>query len=68
VFGASLIVASRWLWAVSILWLLLALASIRVEEKELRTRLGAAYAAYAGRVPALLPLRLASRYRHVSRR
>jgi protein-S-isoprenylcysteine O-methyltransferase Ste14 len=53
---------------VSILWLLLALASIRVEENELRARLGGTYAAYAGRVPALLPLRLVSRSRHVSRR
>jgi protein-S-isoprenylcysteine O-methyltransferase Ste14 len=68
VLGACLIVASQWLWAVSILWLLLALASIRVEENELRARLGGTYAAYAGRVPALLPLRLVSRSRHVSRR
>jgi protein-S-isoprenylcysteine O-methyltransferase Ste14 len=67
VFGACLVVASPWLWAVSILWLLLALASIHAEESELRARLGSAYAAYAERVPALLPLRLASRNKNVSR-
>jgi protein-S-isoprenylcysteine O-methyltransferase Ste14 len=67
VFGACLIVASRRLWAVSILWLLLALTSIHAEEIELRARLGSAYAAYAERVPALLPLRLASRNKYVSR-
>ena len=67
VFGACFIVASPWLWAASILWLLLALASIHAEESELRARLGSAYAAYAERVPALIPLWLASRNKYVSR-
>jgi protein-S-isoprenylcysteine O-methyltransferase Ste14 len=67
VLGACLVIASPWLWAASTLWLLLALASIRAEERELIARLGPAYGAYAERVPALLPLRLASRRKHVSR-
>ncbi len=58
VFGACLIVASPLLWRASVVWLALALFTIRAEERELRTRLGPAYAAYAERVPALVPLRL----------
>ena len=61
VFGACLIVASPLLWRASILWLALALLTVRAEERELRARLGPAYAAYANHVPALLPWRLRSR-------
>ena len=61
VFGACLIVASPLLWQASVLWLALALVTIRAEERELRARLGPAYAAYAEQVPALVPLRLRSR-------
>jgi protein-S-isoprenylcysteine O-methyltransferase Ste14 len=68
VFGACLVVALPPLWAANILWLALALLTIRAEEKELHTRLGAAYVAYAERVPALLPFRLGSRDRQVSPR
>jgi protein-S-isoprenylcysteine O-methyltransferase Ste14 len=68
VFGACLVIALPPLWAASTLWLLLALLAIRAEEHELRTRLGPAYAAYAERVPALLPFRLRSRNRQVSSR
>jgi protein-S-isoprenylcysteine O-methyltransferase Ste14 len=57
VFGSSLILASAPLWAASLVWLALALLSIHAEERELRTRLGPVYAAYAEEVPALLPLR-----------
>jgi protein-S-isoprenylcysteine O-methyltransferase Ste14 len=39
-------------------WLAATLIMIRIEERELRQRFGAAYAAYAERVPMLLPLRL----------
>jgi protein-S-isoprenylcysteine O-methyltransferase Ste14 len=63
VFGACLIIASRPLWAASVVWLFLVLLSIRAEEHELRARLGPAYAAYAERVPGLLPFRLSSRGR-----
>jgi len=68
VFGACLVIALPPLWAASILWLALALLSIRVEERELHARLGPAYAAYAEHVPALLPFRPGSRNRQVSPR
>jgi len=57
VLGGCLLVDSRPLWVVAAFWLILALVSIRLEERELRRRFGAAYAAYAQRVPALLPFR-----------
>ncbi|PYU22366.1 MAG: hypothetical protein DMG30_15085 [Acidobacteria bacterium] len=70
VFGAWLIVGGpiigTTLWAPSMVWLVLVLLMIRAEERELHTRLGSAYAAYAERVPALLPFRLPSRMRHSS--
>lgn len=62
VFGACVIVAAPALWVVSIAWLLLALISIRAEERELRARLGSAYAAYSAQVPALLPFRFSPRH------
>lgn len=68
VFGACLIVALPPLWTASIVWLVLALFTIRAEERELRARLGSSYAAYAERVPALLPLRLRSRGSRASSR
>jgi protein-S-isoprenylcysteine O-methyltransferase Ste14 len=61
VFGACLIIATPALWAAGIGWLLLALITIRAEERELHARLGPTYAAYSEQVPALLPLRLISR-------
>jgi protein-S-isoprenylcysteine O-methyltransferase Ste14 len=50
-----LLVGSRPLWIVGACWLILTLAIIRLEERELRRRFGPAYAAYARRVPALWP-------------
>lgn len=67
VFGACLVVALPPLWAAGVVWLLLALLMIRAEERELHARLGAAYSAYADRVPALLPFRLSSRGKQASR-
>ena len=64
--GSCLIVASASLWAGSVLWLAVALLTIRAEERELRARLGPAYAAYAEQVPALLPWRLRPRSAQVS--
>lgn len=61
VFGACLLGASPQLWIAATLWLLVALAAIWFEERELRARFGPAYIAYARRVPALLPLRRALR-------
>ena len=56
VLGVCLVAGSRPLWIVAALWWIAALAIIRLEERELRSRFGAAYAAYAKRVPALLPV------------
>lgn len=61
VFGACLLGGSTQLWIAATLWLLIALATIWLEERELRARFGPAYIAYAQRVPALLPLRRARR-------
>jgi len=68
VLGACLIVALPPLWAAGVVWLFLALLTIRSEEHELHARLGPAYAAYAERVPALLPFRVWPRNRQASRR
>jgi protein-S-isoprenylcysteine O-methyltransferase Ste14 len=61
VLGCCLLVGSRNLWAAAAAWWLVALGTIGLEERELRRRFGAAYADYAGRVPALVPLRLRPR-------
>ena len=61
VFGACLLGGSVQLWIAATVWLLIALAMIRLEERELRARFGSTYIAYAQRVPALLPLRRAPR-------
>jgi protein-S-isoprenylcysteine O-methyltransferase Ste14 len=68
VIGASLIIALSPLWVANIVWLVLALLTIRAEERELHARLGPLYATYAERVPALLPFWRLSRHRHVSTR
>jgi protein-S-isoprenylcysteine O-methyltransferase Ste14 len=68
VLGACLIIAVPPLWAASAVWLLLALLTIRAEELELHARLGPAYAAYAERVPALLPFRTRPRNGQAPRR
>lgn len=57
VLGVCLLAGSGRLWLVAAAWWVAALAIIGLEERELRNRFGAAYAAYAERVPALLPLR-----------
>ncbi len=57
VLGACLLAGTGRLWVVVAFWLVLALATIRLEERELRVRFGPAYIAYTQRVPALLPLR-----------
>ena len=68
VLGACLIVALPPLWAAGVVWLFLALLTIRAEEHELHSRLGPAYAAYAERVPALLPFRMRPRNGQAPRR
>jgi protein-S-isoprenylcysteine O-methyltransferase Ste14 len=61
VLGTCLILDSVWLWIAAALWCLVALAAIALEERELRRRFPA-YAAYARRVPALLPNPFRSRH------
>ncbi len=57
VLGVCLLAGSRQLWLVAAVWWIATLVFIWIEERELRDRFGAAYAAYAERVPALLPIR-----------
>ncbi len=57
VLGACLIAGTLLLWEIVAVWWLLALVAIRLEEKELHARFGAAYAAYSKRVPRFLPFR-----------
>ena len=56
--GAALLGGTPRLWVVLGVWSVLALGVIRLEERELDARFGAAYAAYRKRVPALLPFRM----------
>ena len=58
VLGVCLLAGSMKMWLVAAVWWVAALVIIGLEERELRSRFGAAYAAYAERVPALLPIRL----------
>jgi phospholipid methyltransferase len=60
VLGVCVLAGSQRLWVVSALWWIAAMATIRIEERELRQRFGAAYGAYAERVPMLLPGRFAT--------
>ena len=55
VLGACILVGSLNLWVLAACWWVLALGTIKLEERELRRRFGAAYIDYAKRVPALLP-------------
>jgi protein-S-isoprenylcysteine O-methyltransferase Ste14 len=61
VLGVCVLAGSGRLWVVAAVWWLAALGIIHIEERELRERFGAAYAAHAERVPMLLPLRLGAR-------
>jgi protein-S-isoprenylcysteine O-methyltransferase Ste14 len=55
VIGAALLAGTKLLWFVLAIWWIVALAVIRLEERELANRFGEAYAAYRKRVPAFLP-------------
>jgi protein-S-isoprenylcysteine O-methyltransferase Ste14 len=61
VVGAALLAGTPVLWLVLALWWVFALLVIRLEEKELTARFGAAYAEYRERVPAFLPFHLLAR-------
>lgn len=57
VLGACLVAGTLLLWAVAVVWWLLALLAVFLEERELRARFGALYDAYARNVPRFLPFR-----------
>jgi protein-S-isoprenylcysteine O-methyltransferase Ste14 len=56
--GAALLAGTSRLWIVLAIWWVFALIVIRLEERELAARFGAAYTAYRRRVPAFLPFHL----------
>jgi protein-S-isoprenylcysteine O-methyltransferase Ste14 len=53
--GACLLAGTRTLWIITALWTLLISAAIAMEERELRSRFGAAYSDYCRRVPRFFP-------------
>jgi protein-S-isoprenylcysteine O-methyltransferase Ste14 len=55
--GAALLAGTKTLWIILGVWCLAALLVIRLEERELEARFGAAYSEYRRRVPAFLPFR-----------
>ncbi len=57
VLGACLIAGSLLLWVAALVWWLLVLLAVGLEERELRARFGIAYDAYSKRVPRFLPFR-----------
>jgi protein-S-isoprenylcysteine O-methyltransferase Ste14 len=61
VVGAALLAGTPLLWLVLTIWWVFALLVIRLEERELTARFGAAYAEYRERVPAFLPIHLLTR-------
>lgn len=57
ILGACLLGGTRVTWIVAAAWVALMRLAIAFEERELRSRFGAAYDEYARRVPRLVPLR-----------
>jgi protein-S-isoprenylcysteine O-methyltransferase Ste14 len=57
VVGAALLAGTLRLWTILVVWWVLALVVIRLEERELDARFGPAYAAYRKRVPAFFTFR-----------
>ncbi len=55
--GTCLLAGTLLLWVLALAWLGLVLVMLRVEEWELRRRIGPAYDEYRRRVPAMLPFR-----------
>ncbi len=55
ILGACFLAATRMMWFVAAAWLVLMLAVIFLEEREMRARFGADYAEYCRRVPRFLP-------------
>ncbi|MCL6480639.1 MAG: isoprenylcysteine carboxylmethyltransferase family protein [Firmicutes bacterium] len=61
VVGTALLAGTLLLWVLVLAWFGLVLVMLRVEEWELRRRMGPAYDEYCRRVPAMLPFRGTSR-------
>jgi protein-S-isoprenylcysteine O-methyltransferase Ste14 len=59
--GACLLAGTRVMWMAALAWLVLMLVAISFEEREMRTRFGAAYEDYCSRVPRFVPFRGKSR-------
>src|SRR6202044_2655160 len=55
ILGACCLAGTRAMWIVALAWSILTLAAILLEERELRSRFGAEYAAYCENVPRFLP-------------
>jgi len=53
--GACILAGTRWALTVSAIWLVLVVAVIFLEEREMRARFGSAYADYCRAVPRFLP-------------
>ncbi|HEV2618224.1 MAG TPA: isoprenylcysteine carboxylmethyltransferase family protein [Candidatus Acidoferrales bacterium] len=53
--GACLLAATKLMWAIAGIWLLLVFIVIAFEERELRARFGPAYAKYCDSVPRFIP-------------
>ncbi|MGD0956922.1 MAG: isoprenylcysteine carboxylmethyltransferase family protein [Candidatus Acidiferrales bacterium] len=53
--GACFLAGTRAAWVVAAVWVVLTLVAISLEERELRTRFGAAYEGYCRRVPRFIP-------------
>jgi protein-S-isoprenylcysteine O-methyltransferase Ste14 len=57
ILGACCLAGTPTLWLVAVIWSLLTLIAIALEERELRARFGDAYKEYCRRVPRFFPLR-----------
>jgi len=55
IIGACLLAGTRVMWIVAAVWAALMLASILMEEREMRARFGAEYESYCRRVPRFWP-------------
>jgi protein-S-isoprenylcysteine O-methyltransferase Ste14 len=59
--GACVLAETRFAWITGAAWLALVMASISMEEREMRNRFGAVYEEYCRRVPRFLPMRMRAR-------